>query len=295
MTEVKHLDYQTATRQRLDIEIYSVSDLRLRVGEERLQRVFRYKFHLLLVVTHGVCGHTIDFKRVQCDPGSLLLIHPAQAHQFHFDVDWDGWMVIFKPELLLAPQMSLPASDLRLVVGLEQLPEHIALPADELQVVTAAIARMREDLRIDALPGEIHDLLRHQLYALLLRIKIHSNAGSRTPSASTNLLRFKRLQALLEENFTRWRQVADYARALGCSEKSLSRAALEVSGQSTKMLIAARVNLEAKRLLVQSDATVTWLSEHLGFDDTTSFVKFFKRETGVTPGEFRRSGQNNGS
>ena len=57
---------------------------------------------------------------------------------------------------------------------------------------------------------------------------------------------------------------------------------------SAKAFIAARINLEAKRLLVHTDWPVALIAERLGFDEATNFSKFFKRESGATPAQFRR-------
>jgi AraC-like DNA-binding protein len=46
--------------------------------------------------------------------------------------------------------------------------------------------------------------------------------------------------------------------------------------------------LEAKRLLAYTTLPIALIGDRLGFDDPTNFVKFFKREAGCTPGEFRR-------
>ena len=45
--------------------------------------------------------------------------------------------------------------------------------------------------------------------------------------------------------------------------------------------------LEARRLLVHTLLPVATISDQLGFEEATNFVKFFRRETGLTPGAFR--------
>lgn len=198
-------------------------------------------------------------------------------------------MVMFRPEFLLSSQTSLPLSDLRLAVGFEGLVNHMLLEQREFQILTGTVDRMREDMTLATSSEHIHALLRHQLYELILRLTILCDQRrEQEQSTSKALSRFKSFQKLVEQNFVDWHQVADYADALACSQKSLTRATLEVTGASAKSFISSRVNLEAKRLLVQSDSTISTISGQLGFDDTTSFVKFFKRETGLTPGEFRR-------
>ena len=57
---------------------------------------------------------------------------------------------------------------------------------------------------------------------------------------------------------------------------------------NAKAFIASRISLEAKRLLVHTDLSVTLIAESLGFEEATNFIKFFKREAGCTPAEFRR-------
>ncbi len=77
--------------------------------------------------------------------------------------------------------------------------------------------------------------------------------------------------------------MALYARQLGCSQKSLGRATLAVTDMSAKAFLTQRIVLEARRLLVHSTAAVATIGDQLGFDEPTNFVKFFRRETGVTP------------
>ncbi len=288
-TEIEQRGYRPPASYQLDLEIFSMSDLRQRVGEEHLRRLHRIEFHMLICVTRGECTHMIDFKPIHCKPGSLLVLHPSQAEQFDLEQDWDAWIVLFRPEFLLPPQVTAPVSDLKLAGGLEDLTEHLCLQEHEHRIVTDTMVQMREDSRIEAPSAEVHALLRHQLYALMLRLSIgHGQHEAQRNATSLGLQRFKRLQQLVEKNFAKLHQVAEYADLLGCSEKSLTRATMEVAGINAKRIIASRISLEAKRLLAYTTLPIAQIGDRLGFDDPTNFVKFFKREAGCTPGEFRR-------
>ena len=105
---------------------------------------------------------------------------------------------------------------------------------------------------------------------------------------SPAMQRFRRFQQLVEERFAQSHQVADYAHRLGYTEKSLARAVTASTGVTAKSFIAARIVLEAKRLLVHTDSSVAAIAEQLGFDEATNFSKFFRREADSTPAEFRR-------
>lgn len=47
---------------------------------------------------------------------------------------------------------------------------------------------------------------------------------------------------------------------------------------------------EARRLLLDTDARVTDVAYQAGFGSLAAFNRFFKKETGKTPGEYRREG-----
>jgi AraC-like DNA-binding protein len=108
------------------------------------------------------------------------------------------------------------------------------------------------------------------------------------PAEAALLQRFRRYRALIEREFTRCHGVALYVEALGCSGKSLSRAARAVSNISAKAVLTDRIVLEAKRLLAHSLLPVADIGYEIGFSEPTNVVKFFRRETRLTPGASRR-------
>lgn len=285
--EIQRLDYRPVVPYLLDLEVYAASEMRRRGTREKIRTTHRYDFHMLVCVTQGACTQWIDFEPTPCEVGSLLALRPGQAHNLGPDEHWDGWIVLFRAEFLLPA--SAPAHDLKLAVDLEMLPAHLRLQGDGLRSVMAAIAQMQEDSMIDAPAEELHALLRYQLHALLSRLRlIHGRQEVHDTPGSRALQRFKRFRQTVEQCFATWHQVADYANQLGCTEKSLTRAAMAAAGMSAKVFIASRINLEAKRLLAHTDLPVALIAEKLGFDEATNFSKFFKRETGCTPAEFRR-------
>lgn len=300
-TDIQRLEYEPQASYQLDLEVFSITDLRHR-GKEQVRKTHRYEFHALVCVTQGKCTQMVDFKSISCEPGSLLVLRAGQAHNYGQDEDWEGWNVLFRPEFVLPVSLtfsttfastssttsSATSQDLKLALDLERLHEHMVLSPRELNTMTGLIEQMREDTLIDASREEVNALLRHQLHSLLARLSILQGKRQAQESLiSPALQRFRRFQQLVEKNFTRWHQVADYASRLGYTEKTLARAVLASMGMSAKVFIAARIVLEAKRLLAHTDLSVVAIAEKLGFDEPTNFSKFFKRETECTPAEFR--------
>jgi len=133
------------------------------------------------------------------------------------------------------------------------------------------------------------DMLRLQLASTLLRLSVWQEAHTepahgRTSTASN----FNRFQQQIKTDFAKHHQVQHYANVLGMSGKSLGRLCLATTGMSAKSWITQRLCLEAKRLLAHTSLSVQSIGNELGYDDASNFVKFFRREAGLTPLAFRR-------
>ncbi|MCS3429939.1 helix-turn-helix transcriptional regulator [Klebsiella sp. BIGb0407] len=292
MPDVIKLDYEPAGSYSLDIEIFSVSSLRKRVSQEQMQLPHQYAFGMLLLIVEGECTHWIDFLPVSCRAGSLMTLSPGQVHQYGNDRNWEGWIMLLRSEFISTPASIRPYSfNFRVKEITQNIPHHIPLDAPALGIMTQAIEQMREDAAL-LLPNkisEINALLHHQFIALLLRLSITCGQNRRDPGCSSNSIqRFNAFKDLVEKNYAKKHQVTWYANTLACSEKSLNLAAVEATGMTAKNIITSRINLEAKRLLANSTTPVVLIAEQLGFEESTNFVKFFKRYTSCTPGEFRK-------
>jgi AraC family transcriptional regulator, transcriptional activator of pobA len=51
--------------------------------------------------------------------------------------------------------------------------------------------------------------------------------------------------------------------------------------------VAQRTQLEAKRLLVHSEMSISEIAYALGYEDPSYFARSFRREAGKAPGSFR--------
>lgn len=77
-----------------------------------------------------------------------------------------------------------------------------------------------------------------------------------------------------------------YANKLFVTPQYLSKVVKDVSGKTASQWIAEFVLLEAKALLIHTNLTIQEIAFNIGFADQSSFGKFFKKNTGVSPGKF---------
>lgn len=107
------------------------------------------------------------------------------------------------------------------------------------------------------------------------------------PSADKLLL--KRYLAKIDDYFREVHEVSEYASQLNISAGHLSEVVKIQSGRPAIKHIHERLIVEARRLLFHTKSTSKEIAFDLGFNDASYFNRFFKRETGVTPAEYRSS------
>jgi AraC-like DNA-binding protein len=93
---------------------------------------------------------------------------------------------------------------------------------------------------------------------------------------------------LLERHYLKLRWPKEYAALLYITPHHLNAICREFLGVSTGEAIRNRIILEAKRLLVNIDLSISEVSYQLNFNDNSYFTKLFKKQVGSTPEEFRR-------
>jgi AraC-like DNA-binding protein len=271
----------------LDVEVYPVAELARRAGDVERRGFERVEFHCLLYVTSGQYLHFVDFEMLECARGSLIVLQPGQVHHFGDLSACEGWMLIFRSELLPSrPSGGETVGEIEAMKRLDGLPSNIVVPDGAQPAVGETFRRMAIDSG-RPYTRDVNALLRSQLEALVIRLHLESAAPDNGLVEPALLQRFRLYRALIEQEFKRWHSVASYAEALGCSEKSLSRATRAISDRSAKAILTDRIVLEAKRLLAHSLLPVATVGYEVGFSEPTNFVKFFRRETRLTPGAFR--------
>lgn len=94
---------------------------------------------------------------------------------------------------------------------------------------------------------------------------------------------------LVRDNHNRERSLSFYAEKLYLTPKYLSKLVKTVSGKSAHEWIDSFVILEAKNMLKYSDMSIKTIVWELNFPNQTTFYRFFKAHTGMTPSEYRKS------
>jgi len=257
------------------VEAITLRELRRRGLDHSIYRPHRVDFHAVIAITGGNGSHMVDFLRHKLERRSLVHASPGQIQSFDRAPELEGFLLLFEPEVG-APE---PPSF--------RWPESFRFTEEDFQVLETLLSLMTGlgQRRLIVQP----DRLAWRLLSAVMEICDAAANRRRAREAKPRSVEFESFDALLEQSFTRHRDLGWYARELGYSKKTLYRWSQRVVGTGAKAHIDRRVALEAKRLLVHSDLRVESIGHRLGFSESTNFVKFFKRLESATPEQFRAS------
>ena len=99
---------------------------------------------------------------------------------------------------------------------------------------------------------------------------------------------FDRFIQLVNQHCRQQHQIGYYANRLCLTERYLGTVIRQTSGTTAKDWIDRALITQAKVLLRHSDKSVMQISENLDFPNPSFFSKYFKRLTGMTPGEYKK-------
>ena len=91
------------------------------------------------------------------------------------------------------------------------------------------------------------------------------------------------------EHYKMHREIAFYADKLCISPLYLSKAIQEVTGQTAREMVADYVLLDIKTLLRNANLEIKDVVRETGFANQSSLSRFFRRYTGMSPLEYRRT------
>lgn len=114
------------------------------------------------------------------------------------------------------------------------------------------------------------------------------NKSDTLVDSKTEMLR--NFNFLVEMHFKESHSVAFYADKMFKSPKTLSNS-FSSGGKTPLQIIHDRIVLEAKRLLYYTDKTAKEIAYEVGFEDASHLSRLFKKQTGFTPGAFKKQQQ----
>jgi len=254
-----------------------------------------HDFCELVLVLAGRGRHVLEGESFPVSAGNVFVVQGQQVHCFR---DREGLVLV---NVMYDPQrLPLPAGLLRRLPGYSALfmleptfrsahrfSSRLQLSREDLGAAEALAERIEREAATSQ-PG--HEAV---LLGLLVELMafLSRRYGESDVRESCALLEMGKLISTLEQRFSESWTLAQMAKFARLSRTSLLRIFRQATGKSpVDYLIGLRVEA-AKRLLRQSELTMTEIALEAGFSDSNYFARQFRAVTGTTPTAYRRGGR----
>ncbi|MDB5001940.1 MAG: transcriptional regulator, AraC family [Mucilaginibacter sp.] len=256
-------------------------------SHRNLHLAHKHSFYHLVFFTQGGGSQTIDFQQVPVKANQIYFMIPGQVHNWAFKGEVDGYIVNFSVPFFQSFLLKTNyLEDFPFFTGIIN-DAVIDIPTGQQEKVIALFEELIHEIE-EPKPLEM-DMVRSimlQLFISIARLGLNT-VNNTTPSYNYTLLR--NFQKLIEKNYTSIKLPKEYAELLYITPNHLNALCNDVLGISAGEVIRNRIVLEAKRLLINNDLTVLEIANQLNFADNSYFTKFFKKQVGQTPEEFRKT------
>lgn len=247
------------------------------------------RFFQLHYLTRGAVRVYLDDQQYSESAPLFFLTPPTIPHAFVTHPDSEGHVLTVRQQLvwplleahrsqsgeprLVSPTcVALGAPDARHASEVEHLDRLFAMLADEFgQQLPARNASLQA--------------LTQLIFIALLRLSAEPVKNQHV--RHDNLQIFHRFNALIEDRYREHWPLSRYAEAMGVTEARLNDICRRIADLPSKRLVHERLMQEARRLLLFTAGSVNEIGYELGFKDPAYFTRFFSREAGVTPSEYR--------
>ena len=246
------------------------------------QELHRHDFFYILALKKGTGNHEIDFTPYEVCDYSVFLMRPGQVHRLILKMGSTGYLMQFRndfhyPYDKVSNQLLRKAGHINCYQlndnGFQKL---LAILSCVFQEYTDKQEQYQEVIKAN-LNIFFIELIRQQ---------------GKSPLKNVNPYLQERLDEfleLLDTHVFNHKQVSQYAAMLNLSNYQLNAITKATLGKPCSELINEYVILESKRHILATSDQVNQLAYHLGFQDVSYFIRFFKKHTGSSPEEFRRN------
>jgi AraC family transcriptional activator of pobA len=282
-TDIIKYDFKTGLPQ--EFEIVDIAKL-YKEFKGTLTTTHRTDFYHIIWFQQGSPTHLVDFKPIKIKSNTLLFLNKDIVQRFDDKSKFGGKAILFTDSFFCKTEAdhkflrnSILFNDLFSVSQI-QAQKQSKLFSDLLQQMTDELQGIKDNSQADILQNLLHNFLLHSE-----RERRKQNFTEIKKGADLDYVML--FKDLLETDYKNQKQVNYYAKQIIITEKRLNQATTKILGKSPKELIDDRVLLEAKRILAHTTESVKEIAYHLGFEEPTNFIKYFKKHSTLTPSEFR--------
>jgi AraC family transcriptional activator of pobA len=274
-----------AAREQNNAGRFSIRDIhQMLYGKDLVHDLHKHDFFFILVLQKGKGLHEIDFVQYKIHDNAVFILRPGQVHRLALSAESTGFLMEFDRSFY-QPKNTITDQRWKKATGKNYCEVETARFM-KLQTILFSVLNeysTRQEGYVEAIKANL-DLF------FIEYIRQSRNPNVITKSESGYIQeRFEELISLLETNIGSMKNVSEYAGLLSLSPYQLNAITKAASGKTVSNLINEQIILEAKRDLLATPVQIKDVADHLGYEDVSYFIRFFKKHTGYSPEAFRKN------
>ncbi|MBV6646074.1 MAG: helix-turn-helix transcriptional regulator [Cyclobacteriaceae bacterium] len=278
--------------QEVDFTIHSLLDLHQKIPFR--SPTFRTDYYSFVFIKDGSGSYTTDNKTFRTTSGTIYFTNPGHLKSFEITSLREAYIITFT-ESFLKEQIH-PNVFEEFPFLLAETVEPATLPLGEFKIYEQLYLQIKSEFE-NSSPYK-YKVIGNLFVVLLLRIKERFwreydplKEGGRSSDIVRQFLKSLEKQyrnLTIGQRNTLW-QVQDYAYEQELHPNYFGTVIKSKTGKSVNQWITEKTILEAQALLKNSSITAKQIGQHLGFSEPTHFSSYFKKYTGQTPNNFRKT------
>jgi len=245
-----------------------------------------------IVCLYGEISFTVDYKNYHLTKGMILSLSALHIlDDIRIGKNFEGYALIISEEFILPIVEEMQIIN-KLTTSIRTSPL-LMLENDKMQLFVDIIERIKRGVKATEHILQ-KELIKNEVSNFILEIAdityktIYKNDKDTYKENSQDSIVHNFIM-LMMQYYKDQHEVSFYAKELCITPGHLSRVLNTFSGKSAMKWISETLISEAKILLRKPDINIQQISEELHFGEQSSFSKFFKKHTGVTPIEYRNT------
>ncbi|MEM6684471.1 MAG: helix-turn-helix domain-containing protein [Bacteroidota bacterium] len=283
--DIPSIQFQSGYDKLEGIEVIPLEKILKRSHDHDPEQPHQTDFYTFFLYTNGTTKHLIDFVSYDIHKNTLVCIRKGQINAFQFAENVSGYAIIFTQTYFEKQFKMLPESIIFRLFASQLFSPVIQIPTDK-NVISYFDLLFEEFYHAEQTHKEA--IVSGLFTIIVSKIEQLRSQEVAYASESNYLHLFIQFENLIRHHYTKSRNADFYATSLGITYKHLNHVCKEVTQKTAKQCIDDFIILEAKRKLINSSIKSTELAYQVGFTESTNFVKYFKKYTGLTPNQFKK-------
>lgn len=252
--------------------------------KDMVQELHRHDFFYILILKKGAGFHEIDFTPYEICDYSVFLMRPGQVHQLILKAGSTGYLIQFKSDFLYTHN-SVSQQHLRKV---SQNNLYLLEPEGYQKIETILTDILKE---YTTKAKGYQEVLKANLSIFLIEL-LRQRQNIPVPPAEASPYAQEKLEEfleLVETNIAKYKQVSQYTDLLNLTSYQLNAITKTLLHKTPSDILNESILLESKRQLLATSNQVSQIAYHLGYEDASYFIRFFKKHVGTSPEAFRNN------